>query len=298
MKELCPVCCSSNNIRISSYGEHKFINCRTLKKCIDCELVFASPLPSSEELNEYYSSGVYYDNVSDPFADNILEFSNKLAKTRLELLEEQIGKKGFTTVLDIGAGNASFGQVLLNAFPNAIYDAIEPDIKVSNKWGSWVRNRFSSINSENSEQYKLVILNQVMEHVNNPIEFIITACNFVKKCGFIYIDVPFKDYLFKSSLEPHIIFWNAKSISNLVDKVELQMIFCETAGMTHDQAKHFFKQQKLLEKVLDPWLYANKINHIMNKIGFARPFDTFKQFKADQYGGNRQWLRCIAQKIV
>ena len=40
-----------------------------------------------------------------------------------------------------------------------------------------------------------------------------------------------------------------------------------------------------------------KVNQMMNKFGLPKAFDTFSQFQADQYGGERQWLRCIAQKI-
>ena len=40
-----------------------------------------------------------------------------------------------------------------------------------------------------------------------------------------------------------------------------------------------------------------KINQMIRKIGLDQGFDTFKQFQADKYGGDRQWLRCIAQKI-
>ena len=40
-----------------------------------------------------------------------------------------------------------------------------------------------------------------------------------------------------------------------------------------------------------------KINSLISNIGFLKPFDTFKQFQSENYGGDRQWLRCIAQKI-
>ena len=68
--------------------------------------------------------------------------------------------------------------------------------------------------------------------------------------------------------------------------------------MTHEAAKNYFKTKTIFEKFFDPWLYSNKFNQTMKKIGFLQPFDTFKQFHADTYGGERQWLRCIAKKIV
>ena len=36
----------------------------------------------------------------------------------------------------------------------------------------------------------------------------------------------------------------------------------------------------------------------MNDTAKDLEVDTFQQFQADQYGGDRQWLRCIAQKTT
>ena len=76
------------------------------------------------------------------------------------------------------------------------------------------------------------------------------------------------------------------------------MIFCCMAGMPHKQAKRFFNQQYFMQKIRNPWLYVAKINSLLHKIGLPQVFDTFQQFQADQYGGDRQWLRCIAQKTT
>ena len=81
------------------------------------------------------------------------------------------------------------------------------------------------------------------------------------------------------------------------EKVGMKIIFCETAGMHHKQAKKFFRHQNIIVKGMNPWIYANKLNNLSDKIGLPKVFDTFRQFQSEHYGGNRQWLRCIAQKI-
>ena len=67
--------------------------------------------------------------------------------------------------------------------------------------------------------------------------------------------------------------------------------------MLHDKANKFFNQRTLMEKICSPWSYANYVNKIAAHLGLAPLLDTFSQLEADQYGGERQWLRCIAQKI-
>jgi SAM-dependent methyltransferase len=293
----CPICNSNEITNTGNYKSENFLSCKLIVECNSCGMIFANKMPSSEELDIYYSSGSYYEKTSSPYRNNFVEFSAKLANSRLELLNAKIKECGFKNVLDVGAGNAQFGNVLLKSYPNSEYDAVEPDLEISKQWGDWVTDRFESIDNVNDKTYALVILNQVLEHVNNPISFIASICSVINNNGYLYIDVPYKDYLFKPSVEPHLLFWNPKSLTFLIEKVGLKLIFCDTAGMPHEQAKQFFNRRTLVDKILNPWLYANKVNKFMRKVGFTPPFDTFRQFQADNYGGNRQWLRCIAQKI-
>ena len=85
-------------------------------------------------------------------------------------------------------------------------------------------------------------------------------------------------------------------MSVLLKKARVQMIFCDTAGMSHSLAKRFFSKS-FSQKIRNPWIYLVKINLLMSKLGLPKLFDTFRQFHSDLYGGKRQWLRCIAQKI-
>jgi 2-polyprenyl-3-methyl-5-hydroxy-6-metoxy-1,4-benzoquinol methylase len=140
-------------------------------------------------------------------------------------------------------------------------------------------------------------MNQVLEHVPDPVDFIASVAQLLIKSGYIYIDVPYKDFLFKPSVVPHILFWTQESISYLLEKTGFQIIFCNTVGMPHNKAKKFFNQKTLMEKICNPWSYANYVNKIAANLGLAPLLDTFSQFEADQYGGERQWLRCIGQKI-
>ena len=83
---------------------------------------------------------------------------------------------------------------------------------------------------------------------------------------------------------------------DLANTVGFKMIYYNTVGMPHSKAKVFFNRKTILSKLSSPWLYANKINKLTRNLGLPPLLDTFSQFEADQYGGERQWLRCIAQK--
>ena len=226
-----------------------------------------------------------------------MDFSLKLSRSRLNLI---YSKKKFNEkprVVDIGAGNARLGIALKECYDEADYDVVEPDVEVRSKYGNWVNKQFSNISELEIGRYDLVIMNQVLEHVPDPLDFLGSVNNILKPESYVYIDVPYKDYLFKPSAEPHLLFWNKKSMSVLLEKTRLKMIFCDTAGMMHSQARKFFRKQSFKTKIANPLKYKLKVNQIMNKFRLPIAFDTFRQFQTDHYGGERQWLRCIAQKM-
>jgi len=294
----CPLC-NTNKNHYDAFFEYPgaFLNCQRLIKCNECVLIFASPMPPDDELNQYYASGLYYDKVANPFEQNILNFSLRLAKSRLKLITSYINLNKELKVLDIGAGNGQFGKALEEMKCNFIYDAVEPDLEVANQYTDNVVNHFSDISEVNESTYDLAVMNQVLEHVSDPVNFMITVSKLVKPGGCLYIDVPFQDYLFKPSVEPHILFWNPESLKTLSDKVGLKVLFCDTAGMPQSNAKRFFHDQTLIQKLSNSWFYQGKINNLFRIWGLPEPFNTFRQFQSDRYSGDRQWLRCIAQKI-
>ena len=75
VKSNCPLCQSIANVYRSYPGT--FLSCNELLQCQNCDLIFADKLPSKNELDEYYSTGLYYDKVSDPYNPEFLYFSLK-----------------------------------------------------------------------------------------------------------------------------------------------------------------------------------------------------------------------------
>jgi len=226
----------------------------------------------------------------------MLNFSLDLSRSRLNLIFSKIHCGNRPKLIDIGAGNAQLGIALQQTHRFAEYDAVEPDRDVREQYGNWVNAHYSDILKITVSDYDVAIMNQVLEHVPDPVVFLSSVCKLVKPNGYIYIDVPNQDYLFKPNVDPHLLFWNSKSLSTLLDKVGLTLIFCDTAGMPHYQARVFFNQQTFLRQLRNPWAIADKANSILDKLGLPQLFNTFQQFQSDCYGGNPQWLRCVAKK--
>lgn len=292
----CPLCYSVDKSESLVHYPGSFLRCDELLQCLECNLIFANPLPLKQELDQYYVTGLYYDKVIDPYYDEILTLSLDLAKSRIKLISNFVDFDSVSKIIDIGAGNAQFLVALSKMNHLCAYDVVEPDEGVSSQYGELVNEHYSYINQARKNTYDIAVLNQVLEHVADPVGLLSSVADLIIKRGYIYIDVPYQDYIFKPSVEPHILFWSHKSIALLVKKTGFKVLFCETAGMPHNVAQRFFHPQTFMQKLTNPWIYQEKINGLFKKSGLPKPFNTFHRFQSDCYGGDRQWLRLIAQK--
>lgn len=273
-----------------------FLNCTELTQCSECELIFATPVPTTSELKNFYASGLFYDNALNPFNLDFLEFSLELAKSRLRLISNYVDFAYNLKVIDIGAGNAQFSAASHELNFKCVYDAVEPDESVSDQYGDLVNDHFNEINQAKKNTYDLAVLNQVLEHVADPVDFLTSVAERIKPGGYMYIDVPYKDYIFKPSVEQHILFWTPVSLRYLAEIIGLNVLFCDTAGVSHRNAKRLYHVQTWIQKLSNHYLYQAKINRFLKKSGLPKLFNTFRQFQSDHYGGERHWLRCVAQK--
>jgi SAM-dependent methyltransferase len=294
----CPLCRAEDILWCADYNGSSYLSCKNIYQCQACELSFADPLPRSEELAEIYLGGQFYEESGDPFEPQFMEFSRRLSLCRLALIHENTDcLANEKKIIDIGAGNAAFGKGLEKYDGNLTYDAVEPDNQVRKQYDDRVDNSYSDLLQVQHNYYDLAVVNQVLEHVPNPVNFLNAICRLVKTGGYVYIDVPYKDYIFKPSVGAHVLFWNHKSLSVACQYLGLQVICCHTAGLNFRLAKKFFgSANTLTDKMRNRWAYMSLMNRIMKKFGLPAVFDTFRRFHADQYGGDRQWLRLIAKK--
>ena len=252
-------------------------------------------MPLDAQLDKYYRESVYYED-KDPYAGDFYDFSYKLAQSRLRLLDQYVHLDGGKRWLDIGAGNAVLGQALKEMQQDATYDAVEPSL-IRQKWGDWVSSAFDDLSRAPLESYNVITLNQVLEHLNHPLQFLKEIAIHLKKDGLILIDVPYRDDMFKPSIEPHLLFWEKGSLSHAVEQAGLKILFCDSVGMKWGRARQYFKPT-FINKLIDPWRWIVYINRAMASVGIEKQLRTFARFQADTYGGNRHWLRCIAKKVV
>jgi 2-polyprenyl-3-methyl-5-hydroxy-6-metoxy-1,4-benzoquinol methylase len=100
-----------------------------------------------------------------------------------------------STVLDIGAGGGTLGQVLKRAKKNVTIDGIEPNAFAANLAKPFYRNMHIGFAQEffteiNANKYDYIVLADVIEHIPNPMIFLTELLKNVQLSTNIVISVP------------------------------------------------------------------------------------------------------------
>lgn len=234
---ICPIC-SGDVCRVkSSYpggGNERLLNIERIVECSSCGIAFAWPMPSQHTLDEYYSGGAYWnDQVIPSNAAHIHNFSQGIA--RANTCKQWIPSLP-NNLLDIGAGYGWQADGLISVFnvDDYVYNYwfLEPDESASNEIMQRVKvfqpNKIEDLNV--NTEFDLVFMNQVLEHVSDPKNFLMLVKKRMKQGAHLYIEVPNRDDSFKNDVFPHTWFFSKQSLSYLLKNVGFELVIIEEFG--------------------------------------------------------------------
>jgi len=229
----CPVCSSIKTERIRSYRNYsKTFEKMFLIKCKLCLVHFSNPMPKENLLknyNENYHISAHGRKKGVSKIDSVSKaFFEGIAKIRLDYLKNYLKKEKLSKnykVLEVGPGPGNFLKEMKNNFPDLDYYAIETDLGCHESLINLGVKLISISEIKNLNSYfDFIIISHVIEHLPNPNYFLNKIKFSLKKNGLIFIEVPCKDYLFKSFDEPHLLFFDKKSIKKLTKDFKLVKI--------------------------------------------------------------------------
>lgn len=227
MSDSCPVCSSISITFVRSYrGDSELFRNLELKKCNNCTFVFADPLPKDEELDKYNSS--YFVNAHGGLSTHPMATAYQAAinKIRANYVIETIQKRQDLNlkILEIGPGAGDFLKFWLQRFPNSEYSILESDLINRERFKGLVSFQYSSFKEIPPNYFDLIVVSHVLEHTNDPKRFLKELSRSLKNVGFIFIEVPCQDYLFKDKEEPHLLFFNKESMNQLFNRIDMRVI--------------------------------------------------------------------------
>lgn len=156
--------------------------------CDDCHTIFQYPLPDAREMEEYADNQYQYDNYGRYIAAQYMKYCH--FRNRLNQFQQSFpsGK-----LLDVGCSCGYFLEVALESGYDAYgielsktaIEAADPAIRVRIK-----RESVNIMGSHEPGTFDLVTAFDIIEHMDNPVNFLRELRTLLKSCGGLVISTP------------------------------------------------------------------------------------------------------------
>jgi len=264
--ENCPICNNSNIPLLNSF-EKLF-----LAKCQNCDFIFDKRIPSENELIEHYK--IYAYSQLKPLPNLTRVSYHKL----LDTFEQY---RGSGNILDIGCGQGDFlveakkrnWKVYGTEYSRAAVKLCkERDINMYQ--GELNQESFSGLD------FDVITSFEVIEHINNPNDFMSEANNKLRKSGLFYCTTPnfnsilrnFEKSKFKMICYPeHISFYTKQSIKHLGKSHNFHSIKTQTTGIDIGRLKNAFKKDKQIHNAHENRVRFKQTNETIRNLASSNP---------------------------
>ena len=211
-----------------------------LIKCNFCESINTNIDFRRFTPNLYHSTYSKKKFVEKSVKKNILYRAKKYGNERIDYIFKNTKlKKKTTRVLDFACGYGSFLFALKknNIFGKGL-DFDLSSVNFCKSLGLQVSNK--DITEEKDHNYDLITMFDVIEHLHNPLQLMLSLVKKLKKGGYIVMFTPninsFSNIMMgfnhnNFSIFDHVCFYNEKSINYLCKKSKLKLIKVDYFGL-------------------------------------------------------------------
>jgi 2-polyprenyl-3-methyl-5-hydroxy-6-metoxy-1,4-benzoquinol methylase len=203
-------------------------------ECSDCKLVFLS---SVSHISEGFYENSNMTTSSQIHGDKPMEIDDQIAYTqqdderRFHTLKDQIKNK---SILDFGCGVGGFVKRATDVAD--IVHGIELEERLFSNFHKEKLNVFKCLSDIPADLkktgYEYITLFHVLEHITDPLKFLMELAEFLAQTGELIIEVPNSNdallTLYENSAYSDFIYWNAhvfyyntESLTQLLKKVGL-----------------------------------------------------------------------------
>ena len=209
-RKSCPICSSialreicrlnkSNTEAFTKFSELKYqgylseiVNAGIIpiiNHCHACDFYFYQNLPSDEQLSIMYGKGTFlFDKEKRVIAEERkVTFLRELLEDLTGLTQKSVSIKDMT-LLDFGSGTGTLAKIAADqGFQTTAYEPSLQRNEISNSRNLTFTNDLQSLGIE---KFDIIILNQVLEHVVDPIATLRQLVSLSNKKTLVYVAVP------------------------------------------------------------------------------------------------------------
>jgi 2-polyprenyl-3-methyl-5-hydroxy-6-metoxy-1,4-benzoquinol methylase len=233
----CPVCNHSNpQIVIESQDFSLTQISFSILHCAQCTVRFTSPLPSQDEIVQYYKFNEYisHTDVKEGWMNRLYHFiRTKTLSQKTNWIQSLFtGHKGH--LLDIGAGTGAFVHAMHQKSWKVT--GLEPDADTRDRAYENYKLHLQSTDSifdlpEN--EYEVITMWHVLEHVHSLKPYLHQCLKSLKQNGRLIIAVPnytsfdakyYKKYWAAYDLPRHLYHFSPKSMTRLLNEIGFELV--------------------------------------------------------------------------
>lgn len=280
---LCPICDSKKTIKIfkdfQGYVEGTNFD---IYKCNWCNSHFISTKAINKNIYD-----LIYNNSETPGYEAHLIFAKKVMKKKdpLQFLFDEketcfpvykcLKDKSNLSILEVGCGYGYLTYALNSSGHKAEgIDISECTISFALSHYGKPYKKTDIESYDTTKRYDLIIVTEVIEHLQNPVKFLIRYSKFLRKNGKIIITTPNKDFnnrsVWQTDLPPvHTVWLSKRSFECIADKINLDIEFVDLREQDTENENRLLKflntrHEKVLKPVMNEKgeLYTTKNNII------------------------------------
>lgn len=211
---VCPICNEDKEIKTLDSGRFDLYFCKK------CKNGFVHPIPGN--LSDYYPK-LYWQHLGR-FSNFRLWLHNSYQNVRLGWFKRYLTKGD---VLDVGAGEGAFGEMLGNNF--TVTNLEYPGAGVRNK--SVIKSNF--LTWEPKQKFDGIVFLESLEHVTNPRKYLEKATSLLKEDGFIFVEYPrfssfesqiLGKYWLQRDIPRHLFHFTEEGLRNIAKMTHLKVL--------------------------------------------------------------------------
>jgi SAM-dependent methyltransferase len=306
MSATCPVCGGCEVELQGEYrGQHAAFAGMHRAQCRSCLMVFATPMPSEDILQQYNASYFNSAHGGKPQGAAALAFFSGIARLRLVhlqhyLLSERIA---VSQVIEIGPGPGWFARCWLAQNPDTTYRAIETDASChASLRDIGVQLIPVGDTAPEAKPADLVVMTHVLEHVTDPAAFLRESTRRLRPGGVLFIEVPCRDWEHKPLDEPHLLFFDKEPMQLLLKRIGFDQIQLSYHGQKIEQLRrpsrlgrvwNAIRNRLIAREVVAPFGRSGPGLEPLTALERAavRPFEAHRESVQPAW-----WLRAVARK--
>lgn len=253
----CLICSSDNLKKMDNYLEGNMFSCHK------CNFVFASKIPTEEDLIKHYEGYGRNDYLSPVTVNRYHEILDTFEKYRKT-----------NNLIDVGCGIGLFAEVAIKRGWN-VYGTEYTDEAIAINENKGIKMKQGKLNPLNYEPnfFDIITSFEVIEHINNPIEEINNFHNILREGGLVYITTPnfnsLSRYILGNkwtviSYPEHLSYYTAKTLHKLMKKINFKKSNVQTTGfsLTRHKIAASNVEKKYIAADTEDEILRNKMEYI------------------------------------